>query len=373
MPDYCSHGLIQRMKIGCDVMEDGYEVCRACGLPTFESVPRVKLSPLTELVPWHLAAPSADSRQALVETLLSLYLDRDEVVWFVTDQASVQSVPKQHVIVVTDRRLLVLGLPDCRLALNLDRSDLSIDSTTDDEYVFKRQGENLAESERTVVVTWEPRLREAMTAALKGLINGERPKVLRSVPGLTLQNITYLGGHGCPVTRGKTGSISVTRSSFKFFGSNRIPAWEVPIDEITEIEFSGPGAWKKGGGAIGGGFGVVGAAEGMLIASALNALTTKKGVTTIIRIAASDDMAAFWRHDDQYTPDRLRIELSWLVAKTSKQLRSESFREHQTPAAEPGGTDLVARLTQLGSLRTQGLLTDEEFAAAKARLLNGPD
>ena len=40
------------------------------------------------------------------------------------------------------------------------------------------------------------------------------------------------------------------------------------------------------------------------------------------------------------------------------------------PAAAPaGGGDLVAQLKQLGELHTQGAITDEEFTAAKAKLL----
>jgi hypothetical protein len=40
------------------------------------------------------------------------------------------------------------------------------------------------------------------------------------------------------------------------------------------------------------------------------------------------------------------------------------------PAAAPSG--IAAQLEQLAALRQQGALTDEEFAAAKARLLAGP-
>jgi hypothetical protein len=39
------------------------------------------------------------------------------------------------------------------------------------------------------------------------------------------------------------------------------------------------------------------------------------------------------------------------------------------PAAAPAGGDLVAQLKQLGELHTQGAITDEEFTAAKAKLL----
>jgi Short C-terminal domain len=37
--------------------------------------------------------------------------------------------------------------------------------------------------------------------------------------------------------------------------------------------------------------------------------------------------------------------------------------------AEAGGDDMSAELERLASLRNQGVLTDEEFAAAKAKLL----
>ena len=40
-----------------------------------------------------------------------------------------------------------------------------------------------------------------------------------------------------------------------------------------------------------------------------------------------------------------------------------------TAAPAAGGTDIVAELQKLGALRDQGILTDDEFAAAKAKLL----
>jgi hypothetical protein len=41
------------------------------------------------------------------------------------------------------------------------------------------------------------------------------------------------------------------------------------------------------------------------------------------------------------------------------------------PAAAPAGDDLTAQLQQLAQLHTAGVLSDEEFAAAKAKLLSG--
>ncbi len=40
------------------------------------------------------------------------------------------------------------------------------------------------------------------------------------------------------------------------------------------------------------------------------------------------------------------------------------------PAA-PAGGDVIEQLKQLGDLHAQGILTDEEFAAQKAKVLNG--
>lgn len=40
------------------------------------------------------------------------------------------------------------------------------------------------------------------------------------------------------------------------------------------------------------------------------------------------------------------------------------------PASAPAGDDTMAKLQQLADMKMQGLLTDEEFAAAKARLLS---
>jgi Short C-terminal domain len=40
------------------------------------------------------------------------------------------------------------------------------------------------------------------------------------------------------------------------------------------------------------------------------------------------------------------------------------------PAAAPAGPDPIQQLKELGELHQQGILTDEEFAAQKAKILN---
>jgi hypothetical protein len=58
----------------------------------------------------------------------------------------------------------------------------------------------------------------------------------------------------------------------------------VPYSEIEDVEIGGPGLIKTGGGFVGGGFGLQGAAEDMPIAAVLNALTTRTSIKTIMRI-----------------------------------------------------------------------------------------
>jgi hypothetical protein len=41
------------------------------------------------------------------------------------------------------------------------------------------------------------------------------------------------------------------------------------------------------------------------------------------------------------------------------------------PAAAPAGESTIDQLKQLGELKSQGILTEEEFAAQKAKLLGG--
>jgi hypothetical protein len=43
----------------------------------------------------------------------------------------------------------------------------------------------------------------------------------------------------------------------------------------------------------------------------------------------------------------------------------------QAPVAAPAGESVIDQLKELGELKSQGILTEEEFAAQKAKLLNG--
>ena len=49
---------------------------------------------------------------------------------------------------------------------------------------------------------------------------------------------------------------------------------------------------------------------------------------------------------------------------------AQSASAPAVPAAPSAGDDMMAKLTQLATLHSQGILSDEEFSAAKAKLLS---
>jgi membrane protease subunit (stomatin/prohibitin family) len=56
-------------------------------------------------------------------------------------------------------------------------------------------------------------------------------------------------------------------------------------------------------------------------------------------------------------------------AERWQQQEYEQQQQQPTPASAQSGDDLTAELERLSRLRDQGVLTDEEFSAAKAKLL----
>ncbi|MET7517456.1 SHOCT domain-containing protein [Streptomyces sp. NPDC005480] len=57
-------------------------------------------------------------------------------------------------------------------------------------------------------------------------------------------------------------------------------------------------------------------------------------------------------------------------AQAQQQAWAEQPAPQQQPPAPPAAADRVSQLTQLADLKAQGVLTDEEFAAEKARILS---
>jgi hypothetical protein len=130
---------------------------------------------------------------------------------------------------------------------------------------------------------------------------------------------------------------------------------------LLEREFEG-GAIRQGGGFVGGGFGLVGAAEGMAVASLLNSLATKTSVQTLIRFEAED--AEVFCFTDQALPRDLQMRLAEVRGKV------KASPPTHTTLQPKAGEDLPERLLRLGEMLDKGQLTTDEFAQAKARLLD---
>jgi hypothetical protein len=179
-------------------------------------------------------------------------------------------------------------------------------------------------------------------------------------PFATVTDCTLLGGHGYDPTLqpGLPCVLHFTDEGLWVRATTSwIPLMRVPYTDAKALEFSGPGEVKKGGKFFGGGFGVVGAVEGMIAASVLNALTSQSSIQTIIRFEATE-FEAFFFHS-QTTPDKLRISLSQAVSRTARTVAASA-----TVASDP-----IADLERLARLHDQGALSDEEFAALKAKLI----
>jgi len=139
-----------------------------------------------------------------------------------------------------------------------------------------------------------------------------------------------------------------------------VPYLRRSYETAQALEFEG-GVVRKGGRYAGGGFGVLGAAEGMAMAALLNSLTTKTSIHTTVRLEAQDAELFFFT--DQAPPKTLYMQFAEVRARINA----------ATPAALPApesNADLADQLLQLGTMFEKGLLTADEFAAAKARLLS---
>lgn len=73
----------------------------------------------------------------------------------------------------------------------------------------------------------------------------------------------------------------------------------------------------------------------------------------------------------QYEAQQQQAQIDAAAANAVAQQQAAMGVTAQQAAAAPvaGGTDIVAELQKLGALRDQGILSDDEFAAAKAKLL----
>ncbi|WP_374009383.1 SHOCT domain-containing protein [Leifsonia sp. LS-T14] len=73
----------------------------------------------------------------------------------------------------------------------------------------------------------------------------------------------------------------------------------------------------------------------------------------------------------QYEEQQQQAQMQQMAQQAAAQQAAMQQQAAPAAAAAPagGGDDMMAKLQQLATLHSQGVLTDEEFAAAKAKLL----
>ena len=75
-------------------------------------------------------------------------------------------------------------------------------------------------------------------------------------------------------------------------------------------------------------------------------------------------------HEQEAAAQQAAFETQADMAEMQAQMNAMQAQQ-AAPAAAPAGNDMMSQLQQLGDMKANGLLTDDEFAAAKARLLAG--
>ena len=145
------------------------------------------------------------------------------------------------------------------------------------------------------------------------------------------------------------------------------PTAIVPYDEAKTLRIAGRGAITstRGGGWIGGGFGVAGILEGALLASALNTATRRTNTTIETLVHFNAGRRELLLVNRQVTPDVLQVRLAPVFARLDAAREAATAQQAPLPASD----DRLAKLQQLGELRASGVLDEQEFLAEKRRLL----
>lgn len=181
----------------------------------------------------------------------------------------------------------------------------------------------------------------------------------------TLAGSTLIGGWNLPFRIGIQLATATTSTELHLTPTDP-PGLPViyPLSDLISLEFCGPGLQVHGGGFFGGGFGLKGAAEGIIAAGLLNRLTTKTTVNTQINIVLKT--CGLMLHSSRATPERLRIKFLAAAGRTAAMQQSQSGA---TPASERP-KDAVSELERLYALHKSGALTAEEYNLAKVKLLS---
>jgi hypothetical protein len=92
------------------------------------------------------------------------------------------------------------------------------------------------------------------------------------------------------------------------------------------------------------------------------------GTATAVSNRVSRRQAGRWAEQDQAQYEQQQYQQQQAYAQ-QQAYQQQYAPPPQAPAAADDGDDMIAQLEKLGALHDKGILTDEEFAAQKAKLL----
>ena len=232
-----------------------------------------------------------------------------------------------------------------------------------DEYWARRLEESPgsdSELARLSIAPVAPRQKETALLTRQGTISASHP-AYESALG-SVRELTLAGAGGTRIPVGAQCDICFTDTDIVIASALEVD--RIAYAKVDAVQVSGSTV-QKDAGVWGGGFGIVGAAEGMLAASVINRLTRRTKRYAILRIASFDAEYVFasQRFDGRalampLTPVQLRI----------KQEKAKAASLN-APAAHTSQISLADELAKLNQLRKEGVLTDGEFDTAKAILL----
>lgn len=85
--------------------------------------------------------------------------------------------------------------------------------------------------------------------------------------------------------------------------------------------------------------------------------------------AMNEAELAQYRAQEAAAAQQAQIDAQVQAALAAQAAQQAAQAAPAAPVAPAGGVDIVAELTKLGELKAAGILSDDEFAAAKAKLL----
>lgn len=167
--------------------------------------------------------------------------------------------------------------------------------------------------------------------------------------------VVILGGAGWENAKDSECMFSMDATSIYMSDLKTLIDTTININDLREIEISGPGKVTTNAGVLGGGFGAEGALKGMAIATVINILTTYSNTKTFIRLGFQSSEIVMLT--SKIEPDKARILLSSLFLKANRKPKEEKTL---------GVSDEIHKLHEL---KQNGAITALQFEKLKDKLI----